>query len=88
MAASLALFNLIYISSLPSCLKSNSIQYADDASLYLSNFIRNIQSTISVLETDSKNLNKWSKNNDLVFNNYELLSVLFTSKRTVYDRSY
>ena len=32
----------IYISSLPSCLKSNSIQYADGTSLYLSNFIRNI----------------------------------------------
>ena len=46
----------IYVSSLPSCLKSNSIQYADDASLYLSNFIRNIQSAISILETDIKNL--------------------------------
>ena len=63
------LFN-IYVSSLPSCLKSNSIQYADDASLYLSNFIRNIQSLISVLKTDIKNLNKWSENSDLVFNDY------------------
>ena len=75
----------IYVSSLPSCLKSNSIQYADDTSLYISNSIRNIQSTISILETD---LNTWSKNNGLVFNNDKLLSVLFTSKRTVYDRSY
>ena len=49
------LFN-IYVSSLPSCLKSNSIQYADGASLYLSNFIRNIQSPISIHETDIKNL--------------------------------
>ena len=75
----------IYVSSLPSCLKSNSIQYADDTSLYISNSIRNIQSTISILKTD---LNTWSKNNGLVFNNDKLLSVLFTSKRTVYDRSY
>ena len=80
------LFN-IYVSSLPLCLKPNSIQYADDASLYLSNSIRNIQSTISVLETDIRNLNTWSEKNGLVFNNDKLLSVFFTSKRTVYDRS-
>ena len=52
------LFN-IYISSLPSCLKSNSIQYADDTSLHLSNSIRNIQSAISVLKTDIKKLDTW-----------------------------
>ena len=62
------LFN-IYVSSLPSCLKSNSIQYAGDISLYLSNFIRNIHSTISILETDIRNLNTWSESNGLVFNN-------------------
>ena len=71
------LFN-IYVSSLTSCLKFNSIQYADDASLYLSNFIRTIQSTISILKTDIKNLNKWSENSCLVFNDYKILSVLFT----------
>ena len=81
------LFN-IYVSSLPSCLKSGSIQYADDTSLYLSNSIRNIQSTISIYERDIKNLNKWSENNGLVFNSDKLSSVLFTCKRTVYDRSY
>ena len=47
----LVLFN-IHLSSLPSCLKFNSIQYADDTSLYLSDSIRNIQSTISILETE------------------------------------
>ena len=72
------LFN-IYVSSLPSCLKSNSIQYADDTSLYLSDSIKNIQSTISILETDIRNPNTWSENNGLVFNNDKLLSVLFTS---------
>ena len=81
------LFN-IYVSSLPSCLKSNCTQYTDDNSLYLSNSIRNIQSTISTLKTDIKNLITWSKNNGLVFNNDKLLSVLFTSKRTVYGESY
>ena len=81
------LFNT-YVSLLPSCLKTNSIQYADDTSVYLSNSIRNIQSTISIIETDIKNLNTWSKNNGLFFNNDKLLSVLFTSKRTVCDRSY
>ena len=50
--------------------------------------MRNIQSTISILETDIKNLNTWSKRNGLVFNNDKLLSVLFTSKITIYDRSY
>ena len=81
------LFN-IYVSSLSSCLKSNSIQYADDTSLYLSDSIKNIQSTISILETYIRNLNTWSENNSLVFNNDKLLSVLFTSKRKVYDRGY
>ena len=81
------LFN-IYVSSLTSCLKFNSIQYADDASLYLSNFIRNIQSTISILETDIKNLNKWPENSCLVLNDYKILSVLHTFKRTAYDRNY
>ena len=81
------LFN-IYVSSLSSCLKYNFIKYVDGTSLYLSNFIRNIQSTISIIETEIKNLNTWSENNGLVFNNDELLSVLFTSKRTVYDQSY
>ena len=83
----LVLFN-IYVSSLPSCLKSNSIQYADDTCLYLTDSIRNIQYTISILETDIRNLNTWSESNGLVFNNDKLLSVLFTSKRKVYDRSY
>ena len=51
-------------------------------------YSRNIQSTISILETDIKNFNAWSKNNGLVFNNAKLLSVLFTSKRNIYGRSY
>ena len=68
--------------------ESNSIQYPGDTSVYLSNSIRNIQLTLSILKTDTKNFNTWSKNNGLVFNNDKLLSVLFTSKRTVYDRSY
>ena len=54
---------------MPSCLKSNSIHYADETSLYQSNSIRNIQFTIKILETDIRNLNAWSKNNGLVFNN-------------------
>ena len=78
------LFN-IYVLSLRSCLKFNSIQYADDSNLNLSNLISNIQSAISVLETEIKNLNTWSKNNGLVVSNDKLLSVLFTSERTVYD---
>ena len=61
-AVSLALFFNVYVSSLLSCLKFNSIQYADDSSLYLSNSIRNIQSTISILKTDTKNHNTWSEN--------------------------
>ena len=67
-------------------LKSNFIQYVDDTSLYQSNSIRNIQSTISILETDIKNINTWTKKNGLFFNNDKLLSTLFTSKRTVYDQ--
>ena len=45
-----ALFD-IYVSSLASCLKSNSIQYADDTSLYLSNSseISNLQYQFSKL---------------------------------------
>ena len=50
------LFNT-YVSSLLLCLKSNSIEYADITSLYLSTSIRNIQSTKSILKTDIKNLN-------------------------------
>ena len=59
---------IIYASPLPSCLKSNSIQYADDTSLYQANFIRNIQSTIKIFNT-------WSENNGLVFNNDKLLII-------------
>ena len=44
-------------------------------------YSRNVQSTLSVLETDIKNLNTWSKNNGLVFDNAKLLSELFTFKR-------
>ena len=74
---SLALFYLIY--TFHNYHHSITIiQYADDASLYLSNFIRTIQSTISILKTDIKNLNKWSENSCLVFNDYKILSVLFT----------
>ena len=78
------MFYLIYVSSLSSCLKSNSIYYADETSLYQSNSIRNIQFTIKILETDIRNLNTWSKNNGLVFNN-KLQRVLFTSKRRTCD---
>ena len=56
--------------------------------MYLSNSIRNIQSTISILRTDIKNLNTWSKNNGLVFYNDKLIMILFTSKRTTYDQNY
>lgn len=66
---------IIYASPLPSCLKSNSIQYADDTSLYQANFIRNIQSTIKILETGFKIFNTWSENNGLVFNNDKLLII-------------
>ena len=44
-------------------------------------YSRNVQSTLSILETDIKNLNTWSKNNGLVFDNAKLLSELFTFKR-------
>ena len=59
----------------PSCFKPNSIQHADDTSLYLSNSIRHIQCTISVLKNNIKNINTWSENNGLVFNNEKLLKV-------------
>ena len=74
------LFN-IYVATLPSCVQTNSIQYADDTSLYKSSSPTNIQSTIQTLENDVSELCLWSKNNGLIFNNNKLKSIVFTSKR-------
>ena len=81
------LFN-IYVSTLPSCIQSNSIQYADDTSLYKSSTFSNIQTTIQTLEKDISELCSWSENNGLVFNNDKLKSIVFTSKRNNTDRSF
>ena len=53
----------MYVASLTSYLKANSIQYADDNSLSPSSSIRNIQCTIKIMETDIKNLNQGVKQN-------------------------
>jgi retron-type reverse transcriptase len=73
------LFN-IYVANLPSTIKSDSIQYADDATVYKSCKKTHIIPTVRQLETDISSLCKWSSNNGLIFNR-DKLKYMFSTKR-------
>ena len=83
------LFN-IYVSELPTCIQSQSIQYADDTTVYKSSKINNILPSIQTLESDILSLSKWSSENGLIFNNDKLKSIVFSSirQKITKDKSY
>ena len=83
----LILFN-IYVAELPSCIDSDSIQYADDTTIYRTCRPSDILQEIHILENDIKTASKWSAGNGLVFNNDKLKYITFSSKRKVNDKSY
>ena len=81
------LFN-IYVAELPSCIDSDSIQYADDTTIYRTCRPNNNLQEIRKLENDIKTVSEWSAENRLVFNNGRLKYIIFSSKRKVNDKSY
>ena len=81
------LFN-IYVAGLPSCIDSDSIQHADDTTIYRTCRPSDILQEIHILENDIKTASKWSAGNGLVFNNDKLKYITFSSKRKVNDKSY
>ena len=53
------LFN-IYVAELPSCTDSNSIQYADDTTIYRTCTPSDILQETCILENDIKTVSEWS----------------------------
>ena len=81
------LFN-IYVAELPSCIDSDSIQYADDTTIYITCRSNDILQEIRKLENDIKTVFEWSAGNGLVFNKDKLKYIALSSKRKVNDKSY
>ena len=81
------LFN-IYVAELPSSIDSDSIQYADDTTIYRTCRPNGILQEIHKLENDINKVSEWSAENGLVFNNDKLKYIIFSSKRKVNDKSY
>ena len=73
----LILFN-IYVAELPSCIDSDSIQYADDTTIYRTCIPNDILQVIRKLENDIKTVSEWSTENGLVFNNDKLKYITFS----------
>ena len=81
------LFN-IYVAELPSCIDSDSIQYADNTTIYRTCRPNDIVQQIHKLENNIKTVSQWSVENRLVFNNDNFKYITFSSKRKVVDKSY
>jgi len=81
------IFN-IYVSELPDCIKSDSIQYADDTTVYRSCKYKNAAQSIKTLEDDVLKLQKWSSENSLIFNSTKLKSIAFSSKRNTHKHCF
>ena len=83
------LFNL-YVAELPEKIKSESIQYADDTTVYKTCTLHEIHHNLKVLEEDISALSSWSKQNGLIFNGDKLQFIIFRKKRSLCptDRSF
>jgi len=75
------LFNL-YVSELPNCTNSESVQYADDTTIYRSSKKHNIAANIKAMEADIESLSLWSNDNGLIFNKEKLVSIAFSKSRS------
>ena len=74
------LFN-IYVAELPSCIDSDSVQYADDTTIYRTCRPNDILQEICKFENDIKTVSQWSARNGLVFNKGNLKYMTFFLKK-------
>jgi len=82
------LFN-VYVSELPTVIKTPSIQYADDTTLHRSCNKNQLTENIALLEGDLSQLSAWSTDNGLIFNNDKLQMIIFRKPRSLpTDRSF
>ena len=86
------LFN-VYVAVLPfiqyvAVLPSDSIQYADDTTIYRTYRPNGILQEIPKLKINIKTVSGWSVENGLVFNDNKVKCITFSSRRKVNDQSY
>ena len=74
------LFNLYVIDS-ADILRSHSVQYADDITLYEHSKVKDIGCCVSRLEEDLARLSNWSKDQNLVFNDSKTKLLLFSTSQ-------
>ena len=75
-----ALFNL-YIANLVENVTCDSLQYADDSTLYKHSKPKNLKKCIEELESDLETVSLWSSNNSLVFNDHKTKLMLFSTTK-------
>ena len=74
----LVLFNL-YIVDIEDNISCNSLQYADDTTLYQHCKLKNLQNCIEKLESNLQTVSDWALQNSLVFNDDKTKYMLFSS---------
>ena len=74
----LVLFNL-YIVDIVDNISCNSLQYADDTTLYQHCKLKNLQNCIEKLESNLQTVSDWALQNSLVFNDDKTKYLLFSS---------
>ena len=74
----LVLFNL-YIVDIVDNISCNSLQYADDTTLYQHCKLKNLQNCIEKLESNLQTVSDWALQNSLVFNDDKTKYMLFSS---------
>ena len=72
------LFNL-YIVDIVDNISCNSLQYADDTTLYQHCKLKNLQNCIEKLESDLQTVSDWALQNSLAFNDDKTKYLLFSS---------
>ena len=72
------LFDL-YIVNLVENITCDSLQYADDSTLYKHSKPKNLKKCIEELESDLETVSLWSSNNSLVFNDDKTKLMLFST---------
>ena len=75
---SLVLFNL-YIVDIVDNISCNSLQYADDTTLYQHCKLKNLQNCIEKLESNLQTVSDWALQNSLVFDDDKTKYMLFLS---------
>ena len=75
------LFNL-YVTDLSDQISSQSIQYADDTTLYRHSKIRQILQCIQEVESDIATLDTWSTDHNLLFNPDKLQYIIFSTNES------